>query len=455
MTLRARWLNETKKLLLLAGPLIVNNLSIAGMQFADAVMAGRIDAESLAAVAVGGSVWFFLFTIVLGIMLAISPIVARYFGAGRLDLIGRYTRQGIYLALVIGVPMILLVRAYAGPLLAALGIDDGFRDLTVEYVRTLVLGAPAIFIFLAFRFTTEGIGRTWPIMVTSLFAFACNVFFNWVFMFGNLGAPEMGAVGAAVASALTMWLLMLALVLIFVFDSTYKPLAIFDRFAPPRPEVLLEVVRLGLPISVTITAEVGLFSATSVLMGTRGADVSAAHQIALNFASTMFMIPLALSSGITVRVGQFLGRGDTVDARYAGLLGIFNCGVFMAFSATMMLIFRDLGVALYIDDPAVTSIALSLLLMAAVFQVADGVQIGAAAALRGYKDTTWAMIINTFSYWVLAFPLAYIAAVTLKLEPRFIWGGFVVGLSVAAVLLSIRFLIVSRRTVRDGIPVPA
>jgi MATE family multidrug resistance protein len=125
----------------------------------------------------------------------------------------------------------------------------------------------------------------------------------------------------------------------------------------------------------------------------------------------------------------------------------------MAFSATFMLIFRDFVVSLYIDDPAVARIALSLLLMAAIFQVADGVQIGAAAALRGYKDTTWAMFINTFSYWVLAFPLAYLAAVTYMLDPKYIWGGFVVGLSVAAVLLSLRFLVVSRRAVSDPVVV--
>jgi len=452
MKLRTRWFFETGKLLRLAGPLIVNNLSIAGMQAADAMMSGRIGAEALAAVAVGGSVWFFLFTIVLGIMLAISPIVARCYGAGKPELIGRYTRQGVYLAIAIGVPMIFVVRAWIGPTLELLGIDAGFRDLTAEYVQTIVFGAPAIFIFLAFRFTTEGIGRTQPIMYASLFALFCNVFLNWVFMFGNLGAPEMGAVGAAFASALTMWLLMFVLLAVFLLGPDYRPLAIFDRLSPPRPEVLWEVVKLGVPISVTITAEVGLFSATSVLMGTRGADISAAHQIALNFATTTFMVPLALSSAITVRVGQQLGRGNLEEARYAGLLGIVNCALFMAFSASIMLIFRDVVVGLYIDDPAVSSIAMSLLLMAAIFQIADGIQIGAAGALRGYKDTTWAMVINTFSYWVLAFPLAYLAAVTFRLEPRFIWGGFVVGLSVAAVLLTIRLLIVSRRTLVQASP---
>ena len=452
MSFRARWVRETRKLLTLAGPLIVNNLAVAGMQLADAMMAGRLGAEALAAVAVGGSVWFFCFTVVLGVKLALSPIIARLYGAGTPELIGRYTRQGVYLAIAIGLPLMFVVRSFVGPALAWLGIDEGFRALTVDYVRIVVLGAPAIFVFLAFRFTTEGIGRTGPIMYTSIFALVCNVFFNWVFMYGNLGAPAMGAAGTAVASALTMWLLMLALVVIFLVDPAYRPLAIFDRLSPPRPEVLWEVVRLGVPISITVTAEVGLFSATSVLMGTRGADVSAAHQIALSLATTAFMVPLALSSALVVRVGHELGRQRFADARYAGWLGILNCGLCMGLSATLMLLLRDFLVGLYIGDPRVTGIALSLLLMAAIFQVADGIQIGAAGALRGYRDTTWAMFINTFSYWVLAFPLAYLAAVQLMLDPMFIWGGFVVGLSVAALLLSIRFRFVSRRSVARRAP---
>ena len=390
MSLSSRWSAETRKLLSLAGPLIVNNLAIAGMQAADAMMAGRLGAETLAAVAVGGSVWFFMFTVVLGIKLAISPIAARYWGAGQEALIGRYTRQGIYLAIALSLPLILLVNAYIGDVLEFLRIDTGFRAATAEYVRIIVLGSPAIFVFLAFRFTTEGIGRTKPIMYTSIFAFCCNVFFNWVFIFGNLGAPALGSAGAAIASAITMWLLMFALISVFLVDPVYRPLGIFERLAPPRPEVLLEVIRLGLPISVTITAEVGLFSATSVLMGTRGADISAAHQVALNFASTMFMIPLALSSGITVRVGQLLGRRKPVAAREAGILGIANCALFMSFSAAFMLVFREFVVGLYIDDPAVVSIALSLLLMAAIFQVADGVQIGAANThCSSWRAASW------------------------------------------------------------------
>ena len=438
------WREEAPALLRLAGPLIVNNLSIAGMQFADAVMAGRLGAESLAAVAVGASVWFFGFAMCLGVMMAISPIAARHFGAGNSELIGRYTRQGIYLGVGFGIVLIVLAHMTVQPVLGRIGIDEGFRELTVGYVLAIVPGAPAIFAFLALRFTTEGIGYTRPIMYTSLFSLVCNVFLNYVLMFGHFGAPAMGAVGCGLASAITMWVIAIILVIYVIVNKRYRPLRIFSRVAPLRPAVLKEIIVLGVPIAITITAEAGLFNAVSILMGTRGAAVAAAHQVAINFAATMFMIPLALSSAITVRVGHAIGAGNARAARYSGALGILMCAIFMTCSATFLLIFRDAVVNLYTNDVSVTSIAISLLLMAAVFQVADGMQIGAAGALRGFKDTRMPMAINIVAYWVFAFPLAYLAAVTYRLPPSYVWGGFVIGLSIAAVLLTWRYARVSR-----------
>ena len=442
-------LDEVRALLRLAGPLIVNNLSIAGMQFADAVMAGQLGAEALAAVAVGGSVWFLCFTVCLGLMMAISPIAARHYGAGEQALIGRYTRQGIWLALALGVTFFVLIQLFVTPVLGFLGIDPGFRALTIGYAQAIVWGAPAICAFLAFRFTTEGIGFTRPIMYTSLFALVCNVFLNWVLMYGHLGAPAFGAIGCGMASAITMWLMLLVMTVYVAVSPVYKPLRIFDHFAPIRMPVLREIHALGMPIAVTITAEAGLFSAVSILVGTRGADITAAHQIALNFAATMFMIPLALSAATTVRIGHALGSGNARAARAGGTTGILMCIVFMACSAAFLLLFRDGVVSLYTSDPSVTEIAISLLLMAAAFQVADGVQIGAAGALRGYKDTRMPMAINTFSYWVLGFPLAYLAAITFRASPSWIWAGFVLGLSVAAILLTARFHRLSKRFIDE------
>jgi MATE family multidrug resistance protein len=442
---------EVKALLRLAGPLIVNNLSVAGMQFADAVMAGRLGADSLAAVAVGGSVWFLGFTVVLGTLMAISPIAARHHGAGDEALIGRYTRQGIYLGVAFAIPIILFAQFYVAPLLETIGIDVAFRDTTVGYVKAITIGAPGMFIFLALRFTTEGIGVTKPIMYTSVFALVCNVFLNWVFMFGKLGAPAMGAVGCGLASGITMWIIAIVLFAYMMSSRIYDTLNIFSRLAPLRPNVLREIMWLGFPIAITITAEAGLFNAVSILMGTLGPEITAAHQIAINFAATMFMVPLGLNSAITVRVGYALGQGDLHHARFTGVLGIVICAGFMMCSATFLLLFRDAVVGLYTNDAAVKGIAISLLLMAAIFQVGDGIQIGAAGALRGYKDTRVPMVINIIAFWVLAFPLAYMAAVTYKMPPNYIWGGFVIGLSVAAVMLTWRYAILSSRAIRRSV----
>ena len=313
-----RFGRETRALLGIAWPLIVNNLSVAGMQFTDAVMAGRLGAESLAAVAVGGSVWFMGFAFVLGVLMAISPISARLHGAGDEALIGRYTRQGVYLGILLAIPIMLFAWFLSAQALAAIGIDIAFRDMTVGYVKMISLGAPGMFIFLALRFTTEGIGFTKPIMYTSIFALACNVFLNWVLMFGKLGAPTMGAVGCGLASGITMWIIAIILATYMVSSRAYEPLDLFSRLSPMRPNVLKEIVFLGVPIAITITAEAGLFNAVSILMGTLGPEITAAHQIAINFASTMFMVPLALNSAITVRVGQALGKRDVAYARFAG-----------------------------------------------------------------------------------------------------------------------------------------
>ena len=433
-------------MLRLAGPLIINNLAIAGMQFADTVMAGRLGAESLAAVAVGGSIWFMGFVLALGTLMAISPIAARHYGAGNPELIGRYTRQGIYLG--IGIGSVLIVMAYwtVEPLLEIIGIDPGFRGLTAGYVLAIVPGAPAIFTFLALRFTTEGIGATKPIMYASIFSLVCNVFLNYVFMFGHFGAPAMGAVGCGVASAITMWLIMIGLAVYMGTGIRYRPLKLFTHVAPVRVGVLREIVVLGVPIAITITAEAGLFNAVSILMGTRGAAIAAAHQIAISFASTMFMVPLALSSAITIRVGHALGAGNNQAARSSGALGLLMCALFMTFSAAFLLVFRDAVVGLYTNDTSVTSIAISLLLMATIFQVADGVQIGAAGALRGYKDTRVPMVINIIAFWVFAFPLAYMAAVTYLSPPSYVWGAFVIGLTISALMLTWRFHYVSNES---------
>ncbi len=216
---------------------------------------------------------------------------------------------------------------------------------------------------------------------------------------------------------------------------------------PPDWRVLRELTRIGAPIAGSVLAEGGLFVCAALMIGGMGATLTAGHQIALNYASFMFMVPLAISSATTIHVGHTLGRGDQERGRFAGLLGIGMCATVMALSAIGIVLFSDGIASLYTSDPAVREIAAGLLLLAAIFQLSDGIQVGAAGALRGFKDTAIPMTMCIFSYWIVGFPLAYIFGVRQGGGPPYVWFGFIAGLTVSAVLLVSRYLYVSRRSV--------
>ncbi|MEO0996233.1 MAG: MATE family efflux transporter [Pseudomonadota bacterium] len=435
---------ELRPLMSLAWPLIGNNLAVAGMNFADAVMAGRLSGRDLAAVAVGNSVWMLFFLAALGTLMAISPLVSQAYGARRYRLTGAYVRQGFSIAVVLSLAIVLILVGGADTMMRIVGIDAEFRDLAVGYVEAIAWGAPAICIYLVMRYGLEGIGHTRPILFVSVLALAANVGGNYVFMYGYLGAPALGAVGCGVASALAMWL-MLGCLAVYMLLSKREDVRSLTRTRPETAGLKREILSLGIPIAANVVAEVGLFVAVSLIMGTLSANAAAAHQIAINYASTMFMVPMALASAITVRVGHALGEGRPHVARRRGLVGIGACGAFMTVSALVLLVFKDQIVSIYTTDPAVTSIAVSLLFMAAVFQISDGIQVGCAGALRGYKDTRIPFLLNLTAYWIIGFPLAVSALRRETPSPELVWLGFVVGLSVAAALLTWRYLGLSRR----------
>lgn len=425
-------------ILKLASPLIANNLAIAGIQVTDALMAGQLGSKELAAVAVGGSIWFLIFQAYNGMMMAMSPIVARLFGEKKEELIGRYSRQACLMSFFIGVIVILLIKQFTINLLEAVGIDIEFRHLVVEFISTIIYGAPGIFLFLVFRYTTEGIGFTRPVMYSSVLALLLNILLNYTFIFGNFGAPKMGVLGCGLASAISMWLVFFYLSCYIFMNPRYKKLKIFEKASAFRLTIMREILKLGIPISISVTAEAGLFSAVSIMIGTLGAIITSANQIALNVITVTFMIPLAISAATTVKVGQSLGKSDNDQARDYAFTGVFICGLFMLISSCLLLLIRGEIIDLYTNNKIIKDMAMNLLLVAAIFQIVDGIQIGAAGALRGYKDTKVPMMINLFSYWILAFPLSYILGKVYKLPPSFIWCGFVLGLSVAAILLTNR-----------------
>ncbi|MEO1573427.1 MAG: MATE family efflux transporter, partial [Pseudomonadota bacterium] len=371
------WIGESRQLITLALPLIVNNLAISMTSLLDVVMAGRLGAEDLGAVGVGNAVWASAFLFGLGVLMAMSTTVAHLMGQDRARRVGGYVTQGMYIALGLAFTMIVLLYAMATWGLGIIGVSEAMIPKTQGYLYTIAWGLPLMYPYLCLRYTSEGVGHTAPIMFIALAAVAVNFIGNYALMFGNLGAPRMGATGCGLASAISMWFNFAAMMLYVRYKrSVYAPLKLFRRFDLPNRTRLRELLALGLPIGGSVLAEVMLFSAAGVIMGVLGTSEAAAHAIAINYAATMFMVPMAIHSAITVRVGNALGREEPWRARGIGWLGIAICGGFMTLSAVVLVVLREPIVALYTTDEAVKTIAVGLLFMAMIFQISDGLQVG-------------------------------------------------------------------------------
>jgi MATE family multidrug resistance protein len=433
----------------LGGPLLVNNLALTGMSFTDTVMAGQLGARDLAGLAVGAAWYNLFFFIGLGALMAIAPTVAHAYGASDSAAVTRLARQSWWL--VIGLSMLLMFgMGQASWGLPAVNISAEILPVAIGYAEAINWGMPAMMAFLSLRFTSEGLGHTRPIMYIALGALVFNVFGNWVFMYGKFGMPALGAVGCGVASAIAMWLMFIAMFLYMRRNSVYRPFSIFHRIDRPDSQVIGQLLRLGVPISGSILAEGGLFVAAALLMGAMGAVTVGAHQIALNFAAFMFMMPLSISSATTIHVGHTLGRGEPVHARTAGFVGIGMCVAVMTVSACGIVLWNEQIASLYTRDAAVHSLAATLLLAAAVFQISDGVQVGTAGALRGFKDTAVPMALCWFSYWAVGFSLAYVLGVQRALGPIYVWLGLIAGLTVCAVLLMLRYRWITRASLHPA-----
>ena len=444
---RVRLAADARAILALGGPLLGNNLSITGMSFADTVMAGQLGARELAGLAMGVAYYHLFLYTGFGMLMAVSPTVAHAYGAEDVGGVARYARQSWWLALMLAALLVIGMQQVDW-VLPAIGIAPEILPIAIGFVHAISFGLPGLMGFFALRYTSEGLGRTKPIMYIGFCALALNVFGNWVFMYGKFGMPALGAVGCGVATSITMWFMFGAMFLHLRTHRAYRRFALFARIDRPHGPTLKELMRIGAPIAGSILAEGGLFVTAALMLGAMGATIASAHQIALNYASFMFMVPLAISSATTIHVGHTIGRGDVRGARAAGALGIGMCAAVMFVSAIAILLFNDQIAALYTRDAPVRELAATLLLMAALFQLSDGVQVGAAGALRGFKDTTVPMALCIVSYWFVGFTLAYVLGVQRAGGPVYVWVGLTVGLTATAVLLVWRYIGVTEKRIK-------
>jgi len=441
---------EIKRTLQLGAPVIVGMVAGFGMNFVDTLMAGRIDAIALSAIAIGGAVWSIGLMFMIGCQMAVPAAVSQLDGAGQQKEAAAVTRQALWIA--VGLSVLFFIGLHsAGPFLEWLQINPEVTPVAIDYMQALSWGAPGICIAITLRFFCEGSGNTKATLYMGVIGVLLNIPLNYILMFGKLGMPAMGAVGCGYATSIVIWVQALVLALYILKHSHFRPFGLFSSWDPVRWRVTGELLLVGLPIAGMLLMEGGMFIGASLLIGRLNEQLLAAHQIAINFAALMFMIPLGLASAITVRVGNAIGRKDFNGARTAGTIGLAVALGFQTLSAIIMLTVPALIVGLYTSDARVTVVAVELLFFAAIFQLSDGFQVCAAGGLRGLKDTRVPMIYSVIAYWAIGMVLGYYLTFTRGLGPKGMWIGMIAGLTVAAVLLGVRFWRSSSRLIAEPV----
>ncbi len=434
-----------KSTLRLAAPLIVGQLSAMGMSVADSVIAGRIGPAALGGVAVGSAVYSFSLLLTVGVLGAVTPTVAQLFGARRFDEIAPRARQAWWLVVALGLT-VMLVCFNASLLLKAIGVDPALYDYASNFLRGVGCGGPALAAFFMLRGYADGLGRTKPGMVASTLGLVLLVPLAILLAFGAGPVPALGTFGLGLATAISLTVEVIGLAWYLHRASWFKRFGSILKLDRPQAEPIKALLALGLPMAFAWQMEGGLFIVVALLMGRIGGDWAAAHQIAISVASVAFMVPLGLAQAVTVRVGHARGANDIVGVRRAGVAGLLLALGTQIFSAAVMLIFAAQITHVYAPGAdQLVPLAVQLMFLAGIFQLSDGIQVVAAGALRGLKDTQLPMYITAFAYWGIGFPLAWGLGFGTGLGAPGLWIGFIAGLTMAAILLNWRFAVMLKR----------
>jgi len=422
--------SELRAMFALAAPLVLSELGWMAMGIVDTMFVGRVSAEAIGAVSLGTSIFYAIAIFASGLLLGLDTLVSQSYGAGNLDDCHHSLVSGVWLALFL-IPCVMGAVWLFVPAFAMLGINhDVLRD-TAPYIRALNWSAPPLLLFFGLRRYLQSIGVVRPILVTLITANLVNVAGNWIFVFGNLGAPRLGAEGSGWSTCVSRVYMLAALVVVIwqrdrrVVDVSWRP--DFRRIA--------ELLRLGLPAAGQIGLETSVFATVTVLIGKLSASVLAGHQIALTTVSTTFMMPLGISSAAAVRVGHAIGRRDPEGAARSGWTALaFGAGA-MSLAALALLIFPRAIARLFTPDQAIIAAAVPLLRVAAFFQLFDGLQVNATGALRGASDTRTPMLCHFAGYWIVGLPLGALLCFRYTFGAVGLWMGLSTGLILIGIVL--------------------
>lgn len=428
----------------LAYPVMLSQLGQVLVGVADSMMVGRLGAEPLAAASLANSIFFVLLMFGIGVSMAITPLVAMADGKNKRSRIGRLFRHGFTINMITGI-VLFLVIVFFSPLLNYMNQPAQVVELAIPYLAIITLSIVPFMFFQTFKQFAEGLSQTKQAMYITLVCNGLNVFLNWVMIYGNLGFPALGLNGAGWATLISR-VLMGIVIAYYVFKSSrYKSFDLGFRIKRLSFPMITKMLKIGVPTGFQFIFEVGAFSTAAIMMGWIGVYALAAHQIAINLASISYMMASGLSAAAMVRVGNQLGRKDIKTLREAGFTVFAMAAIFMLVSAVFFIVFREFLPSLYIDDQTVIQMSASLLIIAGLFQLSDGIQVVGLGALRGMADVRIPTLVTFVAYWVIGLPLGYIFAFVLDMQEKGIWYGLLIGLTVTGFLLLYRFHTLSAR----------
>ncbi len=429
----------------LAWPIMGAQILTLGMVFTDNVMVARLGEKPLAAMAMAGTIYSTCYILAMGILSALSPAISHAYGAKDSVSIGRWIRQGTRLSFVLS-SCVILVLINSKNILVFLGQDPELAAVAQTFLRALAWGVPGQYLYFCGRTLSEGTSDSRPSIYIAAIGVLANIGLDYLLIYGKLGFPAWGVAGAGYATSLINWIMAGAMGLYLKGHARYKDFGIFDRGPWFEKNLVRDFIRIGLPISGGMLAEMCFFAGATLLMGTLGSEKLAAHQIAINAASLTFMIPLGLAFAVGIRVGQFRGRGDNLGMVRAGRAGFLVTLLMQCLPGGLFLLFPEVVTSLYTSDPALTERAVALLRVGGIFQIFDGLQVVGISALRGLRDTKIPFLNTVISFWLLGAPLAIF--LMKRIGPVGVWYGMVIGLGLASAFHLLRFQRLSRDLVQ-------
>lgn len=435
---------EWRSLIAIAVPVVVVQVGMMLMGVVDTLMVGHLSATALASVALGVLYVFNTLVVAIGALMTLDPLVAQAVGAADDEGVTRAVQRGLVLSLALGIAG-MLAMIPAGSVLRAFRQPPSVVPDAVTYIHLSAAGLVPFLAFIVLRQSLQAIGRLAPIVVTIVVTNALNAALNWVLIYGHLGSPALGVAGSAIATAVSRWAM--ALMLLWLAWPELRPHVHTMNRSVLAWRPLREMLALGLPIGAQQFLEVSAFNAVGLLMGVFGAVQVAAHQIALNLAALTFMVPLGVSAAAAVRVGHAVGARDARRSHRAALLAYLLGAGFMSTTAALFLALPRPFAALFTRDTGLIAIAATLIPIAGVFQIFDGLQAVGAGVLRGLGDTRVPLLAMLSGYWLIGLPVSLVLAFRTGLGPQGLWWGFVAGLASVALFLFLRVRVLLRRGV--------